>query len=127
MKRLFLLLALITIIIAGCKKSENSGSAAMNKIAGKWNWVMTTRGFQPPITPKTEIYNEQIVFSPNGSYVVYRNNLLDRTGLFSIDTNANGHPCIRVDGNNCVTYSVTDSTLNYGDGPVDGYHFYYER
>jgi len=66
----------------GCKKLESS---KFNQLYYTWEWVQSIGGVGGELrTPTSEGYTQSIDFEENGSYTIYRNNLVFRSGTYTI-------------------------------------------
>jgi len=66
----------------GCKKSESS---EFSQLYYTWEWVRSSGGIGGVVmTPASAGYTQSIDFEENGSYTIYRNNLVFKSGTYTI-------------------------------------------
>lgn len=66
----------------GCKKSESS---KLSQLYHTWEWVQSSGGVGGVLTtPASAGYSQSIDFEENGSYTIYRNDLVFRSGTYTI-------------------------------------------
>ena len=66
----------------GCKKSESS---QISQLYYTWEWVRSSGGIGGVVmNPASAGYTQSIDFEENGSYTLYRNNLVAGSGTFTI-------------------------------------------
>ncbi|MFC2146370.1 hypothetical protein ACFLRT_03310 [Acidobacteriota bacterium] len=84
--RLFRLMWVVVILgvlfYPGCKKSESS---EYSQLYYTWEWVQSSGGIGGVVmNPASEGYTQSIDFEENGSYTLYRNNLVVSSGTYTI-------------------------------------------
>jgi len=70
------------VFYPGCKKSECS---EYSQLYHTWEWVQSSGGIAGELrTPTSAGYTQAVDFDENGSYTIYRNNLVFRSGTYTI-------------------------------------------
>ena len=84
--RLFGLIWVVVILgvlfYPGCKKSESS---EYSQLYYTWEWAQSSGGIGGVVmNPASEGYTQSVDFEENGSYAIYRNNLVVSSGTYTI-------------------------------------------
>ena len=82
LKLIWAVAILSVLFFLGCKKSESSEYSQLYHL---WEWIQSSGGIAGVVrTPASEGYTQSMDFEENGSYTIYRNNLVFSSGTYTI-------------------------------------------
>lgn len=131
MKKLSILLIILTLGIFSCTKEEIS---TQSSFAGEWQWTMSTGGLAgTTITPTSAGYERKLVLTSDFKYARYKNGTLAKSGTFEIVKAKSIYKTELVDfikfddGVMSVIQNVTTDELWLADNFNDGFGETYKR